>query len=134
MDTTRSRLAFHSLARRREFLEDVRVYHSSLLGRRATITLTWRHVAARRSVCNVSSVDENTVAEHTFALMLALARRLHEVREANKQPHFLYETCEQRILGARRLELSALALGLRVIHIALAFGMRVLATIPTAAR
>ena len=40
------------------------------------------------TVCNVSSVDENTVAEHTFALILAVARRLQEVREANKQPHF----------------------------------------------
>jgi D-lactate dehydrogenase len=53
------------------------------------------------TVCNVSSVDENTVAEHTLALMLAVARRLQEVREANKQPHFLYEHCAPRIFGAR---------------------------------
>jgi hypothetical protein len=33
--------------------------------------------------------------------MLAVARRLQEVREANKQPHFLYEHCAPRIFGAR---------------------------------
>ena len=54
------------------------------------------------TVCNVSSVDENTVAEHTFALMLAVARRLQEVREATSSPIFCMRHCVQRIFGARR--------------------------------
>ena len=30
------------------------------------------------TVCNVPSYGENTVAEHTFALILALSRKVHE--------------------------------------------------------
>ena len=44
------------------------------------------------AVANVAGADDNTVAEHTFALILALSRRLVELREANKQPRFRYET------------------------------------------
>jgi lactate dehydrogenase-like 2-hydroxyacid dehydrogenase len=40
------------------------------------------------TLSNVSGTDANTVAEHTFALMLALSRRLNEVREANKRSKF----------------------------------------------
>jgi lactate dehydrogenase-like 2-hydroxyacid dehydrogenase len=36
-------------------------------------------------VANAAGDDANTVAEHTFALILAVARRLSEVREANKR-------------------------------------------------
>ena len=83
------------------------------------------------TVCNVSSVDENTVAEHTLALMLAVARRLQEVREANKQPHFLYETLRATDLRGKSLGVVGTGrVGLRVIHIALAFGMQVLAYDP----
>ena len=83
------------------------------------------------TVCNVSSVDENTVAEHTFALMLAVARRLQEVREANKQPHFQYETLRAWDLRGKTLGVIGTGrVGLRVIHIGLAFGMKVLAYDP----
>ena len=83
------------------------------------------------TVCNVSSVDENTVAEHTFALILAVARRLQEVREANKQPHFRYETLRAWDLRGKTLGVIGTGrVGLRVIHIGLAFGMKVLAYDP----
>ena len=83
------------------------------------------------TVCNVSSVDENTVAEHTFALILAVARRLQEVREANKQPHFRYETLRAWDLRGKTLGVIGTGrVGLRVIHIGLAFGMQVLAYDP----
>jgi D-lactate dehydrogenase len=83
------------------------------------------------TVSNVSSVDENTVAEHTFALMLAVARRLQEVREANKQPHFRYETLRAWDLRGKTLGVIGTGrVGLRVIHIGLAFGMQVLAYDP----
>ena len=89
--------------------------------------------SARRgiTVCNVSSVDENTVAEHTFALMLAVARRLLEMQEANKQPQFRYETLRGFDLRGKTLGVVGTGrVGLRVIHIALAFGMKVLAHDP----
>lgn len=88
---------------------------------------------ARRgvTVCNVSSVDENTVAEHTFALMLAVARRLLEVHEANKRPHFDYTALRGVDLNGKTLGVIGTGrTGLRVIHIALAFGMRPIAHDP----
>ena len=88
---------------------------------------------ARRgvTVCNVSSIDENTVAEHTLALMLAVARRLVEVGEANKKPNFRYETLRGFDLRGRTLGVIGTGrVGLHVIHISLAFGMKVLAYDP----
>ena len=83
------------------------------------------------TVCNVSGSDANTVAEHTFALMLAAARRLQEVGEANKQTHFSYEQFRGFDLNSKTLGvIGAGRIGLRTIHIALAFGMRVLACEP----
>ena len=43
------------------------------------------------TISNVPGTDAYTVAEHTFALMLALSRRLNEVDEANKRSKFSYE-------------------------------------------
>jgi D-lactate dehydrogenase len=83
------------------------------------------------TVCNASSVDENTVAEHTFALMLAVARRLQEVCQANKQPQFRYERLRGWDLRGKTLGVIGTGrVGLRVIHVALAFGMQVLAYDP----
>jgi len=83
------------------------------------------------TVCNVPGTDANSVAEHTFALMLALSRRLIEVREAKKQPRFSYERLrsfelKNKILGV----VGTGRIGLRVTHIALAFGMQVIAYEP----
>jgi len=54
-------------------------------------------------VSNVSSTDDNSVAEHTFMLMLAVARRLLEVREANRHPFFRYETLRGAFAGVTSL-------------------------------
>lgn len=82
-------------------------------------------------VANVAGGDANTVAEHTFALMLALARRLFEVREANKQPNFHYEKLRATDLKDKTLGVIGTGrIGLHVVHIALAFGMKVIACEP----
>jgi len=78
-------------------------------------------------VSNVRGGDSNTVAEHAFALILALARRLDEVRQANKQSRFYYERLRSFDLKDKTLGvIGAGRIGRRVIHIAEAFGMKVL--------
>src|SRR3989338_6902391 len=39
------------------------------------------------TVCNVPTYGENTVAEHTFALILALSRRLYQAIERTHKQH-----------------------------------------------
>ena len=81
------------------------------------------------STCH--GAESNTVAEHTFALILALARRLDEVRQANKQPHFYFDRLRSFDLKDKTLGVvGAGRIGLRTIHIALAFGMKVVAYDP----
>jgi D-lactate dehydrogenase len=85
---------------------------------------------ARRgiTVCNVPFYGENTVAEHTFALILALSRKVHEafvrVRAGNYSLEGLrgFDLKDKTIgvVGAGRI-------GLHVIRIARGFGMKVLA-------
>jgi D-lactate dehydrogenase len=82
-------------------------------------------------VCNVPGTDANTVAEHTFALILALSRRLSEVCEANKLPKFSYERLRGFDLKDKTLGIVGTGrIGLRVAHIGLAFGMKVTAYEP----
>jgi D-lactate dehydrogenase len=88
---------------------------------------------ARRgiAVSNAAGADANTTAEHTFALILALARRLFEVREANKLPVFRYEELRATDLKDKTLGVIGTGrIGLHVVHIALAFGMKVIAYEP----
>jgi D-lactate dehydrogenase len=83
------------------------------------------------AVANASSCDDQSVAEHTFLLMLAVARRLFEVQQANQKPSFSYEALRSRDLQGKTLGVIGTGrVGLRVIHIALAFGMKVLACDP----
>src|SRR5271165_2047864 len=83
------------------------------------------------TISNVPGTDANTVAEHTFALMLALSRRLNEVREANKQSKFSYERLRGFELKDKTLGIVGTGrIGLRVAHIALAIGMKVIAYEP----
>jgi len=83
------------------------------------------------TVSNVPGTDANTVAEHTFALILALSCRLNEVREANKQRKFSYERLRGFDLKDKTLGIVGTArIGLRVAHIALAIGMEVIAYEP----
>jgi len=83
------------------------------------------------TISNVPGADANTVAEHTFALMLAVSRRLNEVREANKRSQFSYERLRGFDLKDKTLGIVGTGrIGLRVAHIALAFGMKVIAYEP----
>lgn len=80
------------------------------------------------TVCNVPHYGENTVAEHTFALILSLSRKLHAA-------YFQALRGEYRIPQLRGFDLYGKTLGvigagnigLHVIRIARGFGMRVLA-------
>lgn len=88
---------------------------------------------ARRGipVANAAGGDANTVAEHTFALILAVARRLSEVREANKQSVFRYEELRATDLKDKTIGVIGTGrVGMNVVHIALAFGMKVVAYEP----
>ena len=82
-------------------------------------------------VCEVPGSNANTVAEHTFALMLALSRRIIEAREVKKKTRFSFEwwrgfELENKTLGV----IGTGQIGKRVIHLARAFGMKVLAFDP----
>jgi len=83
------------------------------------------------TVCNVPNYGDPTVAEHTFALMLALSRRITLAAERTKRGDFSQS-------GLRGFDLSSKLLGVigvggigwRVIHIAKGFGMGVIAFDP----
>lgn len=103
-----------------------------------TRSRTWDHIdleacqAAGVQVTNVPSYGDTTVAEHTFALLLALSRRLREAMAyAQKAQHFTYE-------GARMIDLEGKTIGIygmgriarRVVELAQAFRMKVIAHDP----
>lgn len=81
------------------------------------------------AVSNVPSYGENTVAEHTFALILLLSRKVHQSYIQVRAGHieranltgFDLQGKTMGVVGAGRI-------GLHVIRIARGFGMRVLAT------
>ena len=85
--------------------------------------------AARNvAVANVPSYGEHTVAEHTFALMLALSRKIHQSYMRVSRGDFSLEgltgfDLKDKTLGV----LGAGKIGLHVIKIGRGFGMRVLA-------
>ena len=82
----------------------------------------------RLTVAHVSGYGENTVAEHTFALMLALSRRIRESTEAALAGKFTHEKFRGMDLRGSTLGVvGAGRVGLHVIRIAGAFGMKVLA-------
>jgi D-lactate dehydrogenase len=83
------------------------------------------------TVCEVPGSNANTVAEHTFALILALSRRIIASRKLKKEARFSFEwwrgfELEDKTLGV----IGTGRIGRRVIHFALAFGMKVLAYDP----
>lgn len=80
------------------------------------------------AVANVPSYGENTVAEHTFALMLALSRKIHQSYMRVTRGDFSLDgltgfDLKEKTLGV----VGAGKIGLHVIKIGRGFGMRVLA-------
>lgn len=83
------------------------------------------------AVCNVPSYGENTVAEHTFALILALSRNVHKSYLRSLARDYSIEGLIGFDLQGKTLGvLGAGSIGLHVIRIAKGFGMQVLAYDP----
>ena len=81
------------------------------------------------AVSNVGNYSETSVAEHTFALILALTRRLREVMAATKSPkRFSYEETRGIDLCGRTIGIIGMGhIGQRVASLARAFQMKVVA-------
>jgi D-lactate dehydrogenase len=103
----------------------------------ATRSTTYDHIdlnaCAERgvTVCKVSSYGDNTVAEHTFALILALARRLREIIDQSARTNFSYESIRGFELKNKTLGLIGMGrIGRQMVPLARAFGMEVVAHDP----
>ncbi len=80
------------------------------------------------AVCNVPFYGENTVAEHTFALILSLSRNIHKSYMRTIKNDFSIEGLKGFDLKGKTLGVvGAGHIGLHVIRIAKSFGMDVLA-------
>jgi D-lactate dehydrogenase len=79
-------------------------------------------------VCNVPSYGENTVAEHTFALILSLSRNLYKATIKRLTSDFSTQGLRGFDLKGKTLGVVGTGrIGLHVIRIAKGFGMNVLA-------
>lgn len=84
--------------------------------------------ARKIRVANVPSYGENTVAEHTFALILALSRNLHKAYVRTVRGDFSLEGLQGFDLKGKMIGVvGAGKIGLHVIKMARGFGMEVLA-------
>ena len=80
------------------------------------------------AVCNVPTYGENTVAEHVFALLLALSHRLVEAVERARSGRFSPEGLQGFDLTGKTLGVVGTgSIGRHVIRVAKGFGMEVLA-------
>lgn len=80
------------------------------------------------TVCNVPFYGENTVAEHTFALILSLSRSIHKAYVRTIKGNFSLEGLQGFDLKGKTLGVvGAGHIGLHVIKMAKGFGMRVVA-------
>jgi D-lactate dehydrogenase len=78
-------------------------------------------------VCNVPTYGENTVAEHTFALILALSRNLHKAYARAVSGDFTLDGLQGFDLKGRTIGVVGTGhIGLHVVRIAKGFGMEVL--------
>src|SRR6266540_3696156 len=83
------------------------------------------------AVANVPTYGENTVAEHTFALILALSRNVHKAWVRTQRGDFTIQGLQGFDLRGRVLGLIGVGhIGLHTAKIARGFGMRVLASDP----
>jgi len=79
-------------------------------------------------VCAIDTYGEGTVAEHAFALLLAVARRLPEAAKAHRQEQFSYREIRGTELQNKTLGVVGTGrIGKRLIQIAKAFEMKILA-------
>ncbi len=79
------------------------------------------------TVCNVAGYGEITVAEHTFALLLAISRRLIESYMRVKEGYFSPENLTGFDLSGKTIGVVGVgSIGQHVIKIAKGFGMNVL--------
>jgi D-lactate dehydrogenase len=88
---------------------------------------------ARRgvTVCHVPHYGETTMAEHTFTLILAAARRLREVMELPRTGQFSYEATRSFELHGKTLGIIGMGrVGQRVAGLAHGFQMQVIAHDP----
>jgi D-lactate dehydrogenase len=75
--------------------------------------------------------DGNSVAEHTFALLLAVARRMRNSTELRQHGDFSHAELRGFELRGKTLGLIGVGrIGARVVELALAFGMKILAYDP----
>lgn len=80
------------------------------------------------TVSYVPSYGENTVAEHTFALILALSRKVHQAYFRTTRGDFSFEGLEGFDLNGKTLGIIGTGhIGLHAARIARGFGMRVIA-------
>jgi len=80
------------------------------------------------SVCNVPYYGENTVAEHTFALILTLSRNLHKAYLRTIRNDFSLDGLQGFDLRDKTLGIiGAGSIGMHVIKMAKGFGMKILA-------
>lgn len=78
-------------------------------------------------IANVPHYGENTVAEHTFALILALSRNIHRAYVRTVQSNFSLEGLQGFDLQGKALGVIGTGrIGLHVIRMANGFGMKVL--------
>lgn len=81
------------------------------------------------TVCNVPHYGTHTVAEHTFALILALSRNLIKSVERTKHADFDFKELTGFDLYGKTLGIIGLGdIGMTVLRIAKGFGMHVVAT------
>ncbi len=99
----------------------------------ATMSTGYNHIDVKAcvqggiTVCNVPTYGENTVAEHTFALLLAVSRKIHLSYERTKRADF-------SAVGLRGFDLKGKTIGVigyghigkHVVRIAKGFEMNVL--------
>ena len=100
----------------------------------ATMSTGYDHIDIKEAksrnikVCNVPSYGENTVAEHTFALILALSRKIIESAERAKRGDFSLENIRGFDLRGKTIGVVGTGrIGKHVVRIAKGFEMEVIA-------
>lgn len=83
------------------------------------------------AVVNVPFYGENTVAEHTFALILALSRKVHQAYFRTIRGDFSFEGLQGFDLKGKTIGIVGTGhIGLHAVRIAKGFGMNVIASDP----